>query len=111
MHASFKIISFLRRTSAPSLELEFYLVSGLGDTPVPQPTKDNVVSFLIRYLNAPRRHFERAIAVRIKTQVHCEAQLMTLVDLKSSGPAHESLMDIPVYIFPPRHDLSLIPYS
>ena len=100
MHASFKMISFLRRTSTPSLALEFHLVSRLEDTPVPQPTKDDVLSFLTRYPDAPRHHFEPIVTGRIEAavgQVHCEAQLMTLVYLKASGLAHELPMGIPVY--------------
>jgi len=106
MHASFKLISFLRRTSAPSLELEFHLVSALEDTPVPQPTKDDVLSFLTRYPDIPRRHFERIVTGRMETlvgKVHCEAQLMTLIDLQASGLAYELPTNIPVHciLFPP----------
>ena len=53
MHASFKIISFLRQT-APNLTLDFHLVPGLEDMPFPLPTKDDVLSFLTRYPDAPR---------------------------------------------------------
>ena len=118
MHASFNLISFLRRTtSAPSLELEFHLVSALEDTPISQPTKDDVLSLSTRYPDIPRHHFEPIVTGRMKTlvgKVHCEAQLMTLIDLQASGLAHEVPTSIPVYqiLFPPRPMyLSLIPYS
>jgi len=84
MHASLVVMSSIRRIA--HIHMQFHAVSyqDIPLSPAPLPSKDDVVAFLTRYPKAPKHSFDHIILGH-GGQVHCEAQLMGLVDAKASG--------------------------
>jgi len=98
MHALLVVISSIRRIA--HIHMQFHVVSyqDLPFSPAPLPSKDDVVAFLTRYPKAPKHPFDH-ILLGCRAQIHCEAQLMALVDAKArgvTGLGHELSMKIPV---------------
>jgi len=103
MHASLVVISSIRWIAHSNLQLHVVSEQEMPISSAPLPTKDDVHAFLTRYPEAPKDPFHQTIlpvrGTALSGKVHCETQLMALVDAKARGVfgiGHELSLKMPV---------------